>query len=65
MSDLPKKIKIKEVGPREGFQFEKGAISLAYKISLVDALSDTGVGPSSSRRSSVRSGSRRWLMPTR
>jgi hydroxymethylglutaryl-CoA lyase len=43
MSDLPKTVKIKEVGPREGFQFEKGAISLAEKISLVDALSDTGL----------------------
>jgi hydroxymethylglutaryl-CoA lyase len=43
MSDLPKSVKIKEVGPREGFQFEKGAISLADKISLVDALSETGV----------------------
>jgi hydroxymethylglutaryl-CoA lyase len=43
MSDLPKSVKIKEVGPREGFQFEKGAISLADKISLVDALSGTGV----------------------
>jgi hydroxymethylglutaryl-CoA lyase len=43
MSDLPRSVKLKEVGPREGFQFEKGAISLADKISLVDALSDTGV----------------------
>ena len=43
MSDLPKTVKIKEVGPREGFQFEKGAISLQDKISLVDALSETGV----------------------
>ena len=43
MSDLPKAVKIKEVGPREGFQFEKGAISLEDKISLVDALSNTGV----------------------
>ena len=42
MSDLPKTVKIKEVGPREGFQFEKGAISVADKISLVDALSATG-----------------------
>src|SRR5204862_2951729 len=38
MSDIPKTVKIKEVGPREGFQFEKGAIGLADKISLVDAL---------------------------
>ena len=43
MSDVPKTVKIKEVGPREGFQFEKGAIGLADKISLVDALSATGV----------------------
>ncbi|PYM19236.1 MAG: hydroxymethylglutaryl-CoA lyase [Candidatus Rokuibacteriota bacterium] len=43
MSDLPKSVKIKEVGPREGFQFEKGAISVEDKISLVDALSETGV----------------------
>jgi hydroxymethylglutaryl-CoA lyase len=43
MSDLPKSVKLKEVGPREGFQFEKGAIGLADKVSLVDALSDTGV----------------------
>ena len=43
MSDVPKTVKIKEVGPREGFQFEKGAITLADKISLVDALSGTGV----------------------
>ena len=28
MSDLPKAVKLKEVGPREGFQFEKGAISV-------------------------------------
>jgi hydroxymethylglutaryl-CoA lyase len=44
MSDVPKHVTIKEVGPREGFQFEKGAIALADKISLVDALSETGVG---------------------
>ena len=43
MSDLPRTVKLREVGPREGFQFEKGAIGLADKIALVDALSDTGV----------------------
>jgi hydroxymethylglutaryl-CoA lyase len=43
MSDMPRSVLIKEVGPREGFQFEKGPISLADKIALVDALSDTGV----------------------
>lgn len=43
MSDLPTRVAIREVGPREGFQFEKGAIGLADKISLVDALSRTGL----------------------
>jgi isopropylmalate/homocitrate/citramalate synthase len=43
MSDLPKHAHIREVGPREGFQFEKGPIALADRIALVDALSATGV----------------------
>jgi hydroxymethylglutaryl-CoA lyase len=40
---MPSRVHLKEVGPREGFQFEKGQIPLADKIALVDALSDTGV----------------------
>jgi hydroxymethylglutaryl-CoA lyase len=43
MSDLPKFVDINEEGPREGFQFEKGAISTARKIELIDALSQTGL----------------------
>ncbi|SDR61843.1 hydroxymethylglutaryl-CoA lyase [Rhizobiales bacterium GAS113] len=43
MSDLPKFVHINEEGPREGFQFEKGAISTARKIELIDALSATGL----------------------
>jgi hydroxymethylglutaryl-CoA lyase len=43
MSDLPESISIHEVGPREGFQFEKGPIATARKIELVDALSETGL----------------------
>src|SRR5512132_1054331 len=43
MSDVPKRVGIREVGPREGFQFETGPIALADKIALVDALSATGV----------------------
>ena len=43
MSDLPKSVSIHEVGPREGFQFEKGAIATERKIELVDALSETGL----------------------
>ena len=43
MSDLPKRVDISEEGPREGFQFEKGAIATARKIALIDALSQTGL----------------------
>src|SRR5262245_33695084 len=43
MSDLPKYVRINEEGPREGFQIEKGPISTARKIELIDALSQTGL----------------------
>ncbi len=43
MSDLPASIHISEEGPREGFQFEKGAIPTERKIALIDALSLTGL----------------------
>jgi len=43
MSDLPQRVHIVEEGPREGFQFEKGAIPTARKIALIDALSQTGL----------------------
>src|SRR5262249_58247925 len=43
MSDLPKSMHITEEGPREGFQIEKGPISTAGKIALIDALSQTGL----------------------
>jgi hydroxymethylglutaryl-CoA lyase len=43
VTDLPQAITIREVGPREGFQFEKGPIPTDRKIELVDALSETGV----------------------
>ncbi|HYB57914.1 MAG TPA: hydroxymethylglutaryl-CoA lyase [Alphaproteobacteria bacterium] len=43
MSDLPKTVRINEEGPREGFQIEKGPISTARKIELIDALSETGL----------------------
>ena len=43
MSDLPKFVEINEEGPREGFQFEKGAIATSRKVELIDALSATGL----------------------
>jgi hydroxymethylglutaryl-CoA lyase len=44
MSDLPSAIHLREVGPREGLQFEKRVVPTEDKVRLVDALSDTGVG---------------------
>ncbi|MBN8502169.1 MAG: hydroxymethylglutaryl-CoA lyase [Sphingomonadales bacterium] len=43
MSDQPDRVFIKEEGPREGFQIERGEIPTEHKIALIDALSDTGL----------------------
>jgi hydroxymethylglutaryl-CoA lyase len=43
MSDLPTRVRIREVGPRDGFQNEPETIPTAEKIRLVDMLSATGV----------------------
>ncbi len=43
MSDLPSRISLREVGPRDGLQNEEPVATQA-KIELVDALSHTGVG---------------------
>src|SRR6201996_4399781 len=43
MSDIPSAVHINEEGPREGFQIEKGPISTARKIELIDALAQTGI----------------------
>ena len=43
MSDLPASVLLNEEGPREGFQIEKGPITTARKVELIDALSRTGL----------------------
>lgn len=43
VASLPKHVEIVEEGPREGFQIEKGPITTARKIELIDALSKTGI----------------------
>jgi hydroxymethylglutaryl-CoA lyase len=43
MSDLPKAVHLREVGAREGLQFEKKVVPTEDKIRLVNALSATGV----------------------
>jgi hydroxymethylglutaryl-CoA lyase len=43
MSDLPKRISLREVGPRDGLQNE-APVPTEAKVALIDALSRTGVG---------------------
>ena len=43
MSDLPQRLSLREVGPRDGLQNE-APVPTAGKVALVDALSRTGVG---------------------
>jgi hydroxymethylglutaryl-CoA lyase len=40
---LPKSVRIREVGPRDGFQNEPETIDTAEKVRLIDLLSSTGV----------------------
>lgn len=44
MAELPKSVRIREVGPRDGFQNEPETIATAEKVRLIDLLSATGVG---------------------
>jgi hydroxymethylglutaryl-CoA lyase len=40
---LPRKVKIVEVGPRDGLQNEPGTVPASIKIELIDRLSDSGL----------------------
>lgn len=41
--ELPERVRINEVGPRDGFQLEKTLIPTDRKVEIIDALSRTGV----------------------
>jgi hydroxymethylglutaryl-CoA lyase len=43
MVELPKSVRIREVGPRDGFQNEPETISTADKVRLIDLLSSSGL----------------------
>jgi hydroxymethylglutaryl-CoA lyase len=43
MSEPPRAVKIREVGPRDGFQNEPETISTERKVELIDALARTGL----------------------
>src|SRR6266480_334478 len=41
---LPRQVRIREVGPRDGFQNEPEVIPTQQKVRLIDMLSGTGLG---------------------
>src|ERR671931_106915 len=43
MAPLPKSVRIREVGPRDGFQNEPEVLATADKVGLIDCLSSTGL----------------------
>jgi hydroxymethylglutaryl-CoA lyase len=43
VSELPRAVRIREVGPRDGFQNEPEVISTERKVELIDALARTGL----------------------
>ena len=43
MKSLPRKVRMVEVGPRDGLQNESEIVPAAVKIALIDKLSDTGL----------------------
>jgi hydroxymethylglutaryl-CoA lyase len=43
MASLPRRVKIVEVGPRDGLQNEKGELPTAVKLELIERLADAGL----------------------
>ena len=43
MSDIPKRIHVMEVGPRDGLQIERKVLSIADRTMLIEALAETGL----------------------
>ncbi len=43
MADMPQQVRVREVGPRDGFQNEPEVIATADKVALIDQLARTGV----------------------
>ena len=43
MSELPSSVRIREVGPRDGFQNEPEVIATADKVRLIDLLGASGL----------------------
>jgi hydroxymethylglutaryl-CoA lyase len=44
MSDMPARVRVREVGPRDGFQNEPEVVATADKVRLIEMLAATGLG---------------------
>ena len=44
VSEMPRQVRIREVGPRDGFQNEPEVIPTADKVRLIELLGRTGLG---------------------
>ena len=52
MPELPSSVRIREVGPRDGFQNEPEVIATADKVRLIDMLGADRAAPAGGRRAS-------------
>jgi isopropylmalate/homocitrate/citramalate synthase len=43
MANLPQKVRMFEVGPRDGLQNEKNVVPVEIKVGLIDRLTDAGL----------------------
>ncbi len=44
MGDIPARVRVIEMGPREGFQMEPAINATERKVALIEALADSGLG---------------------
>ncbi|KAJ7376350.1 hypothetical protein OS493_035093 [Desmophyllum pertusum] len=64
ISQLVKKVKIVEVGPRDGLQNETRIVPAETKIKLIDMLSETGLQSIEANSSFLQNGFHRYCTVT-
>ena len=62
MAELPNRVRIVEVGPRDGLQNEQKTIPTDKKAEFVKLLAAAGLTEIEATSSCIRSGFRSWLM---
>jgi len=63
--NLPKRVRLVEVGPRDGLQNEAKPAPVEAKVALIDALTAAAIRRSRPAASCRPNGCRRWPTPTR